>query len=82
MQFAAYVSYAYAFFIAEKESLLSRLFRRSKRSQCHIGTFSAQFPPTEWFNSKAVHLHNVGTQTAATEKVNRYRQIIVNRFNS
>ncbi|KAJ8921003.1 hypothetical protein NQ315_015799, partial [Exocentrus adspersus] len=52
----------------KKESLLSRLFRRSKRSQCHIGTFSAQFPPTEWFNSKAVHLHNVGTQTAATEK--------------
>ncbi|KAG5878928.1 hypothetical protein JTB14_034437 [Gonioctena quinquepunctata] len=52
----------------KKESLLSRLFRRSKRSQCHIGTFSAQFPPTEWFNSKAVHLHNVGTQTSATEK--------------
>ncbi|CAG9825226.1 unnamed protein product [Phaedon cochleariae] len=52
----------------KKESLLSRLFRRSKRSQCHIGTFSAQFPPTEWFNSKAVHLHNVGTQTTATEK--------------
>ncbi|KAJ8960869.1 hypothetical protein NQ318_020168, partial [Aromia moschata] len=52
----------------KKESLLSRLFRRSKRSQCQIGTFSAQFPPTEWFNSKAIHLHNVGTQTAATEK--------------
>ncbi|KAJ8977547.1 hypothetical protein NQ317_012926 [Molorchus minor] len=52
----------------KKESLLSRLFRRSKRSQCQIGTFSAQFPPTEWFNSKAIHLHNVGTQTTATEK--------------
>ncbi|XP_019757329.2 uncharacterized protein LOC109535775 isoform X2 [Dendroctonus ponderosae] len=49
----------------KKESLLSRIFRRSKRSQCQIGTFSAQFPPTEWFNSKAVHLHSVGTQTAA-----------------
>lgn len=49
----------------KKESLLSRIFRRSKRSQCQIGTFSAQFPPTEWFNSKAVHLHSVGTQTSA-----------------
>ncbi|XP_050306817.1 storkhead-box protein 1 isoform X2 [Anthonomus grandis grandis] len=49
----------------KKESLLSRIFRRSKRSQCQIGTFSAQFPPSEWFNSKAVHLHSVGTQTFA-----------------
>ncbi|XP_066258108.1 storkhead-box protein 1 isoform X1 [Euwallacea similis] len=47
----------------KKESLLSRLFRRSKRSQCQIGTFGPHFPPTEWFNSKAVHLHSVGTQT-------------------
>ncbi|KAI4465951.1 winged helix domain-containing protein [Holotrichia oblita] len=50
----------------KKESLLSRLFRRSKRSQCQISTFSAQFPPSEWFNSKAIHLHNVGTQTSTT----------------
>lgn len=49
----------------KKESLLSRIFRRSKRSQCQIGTFGAQFPPSEWFNSKAVHLHSVGTQTTA-----------------
>ncbi|XP_049822609.1 dentin sialophosphoprotein isoform X2 [Aethina tumida] len=54
--------------IPKKESLLSRIFRRSKRSQCQIGTFSAQFPPTEWFNSKAIHLHNVGTQTCLSEK--------------
>ncbi|CAH0557300.1 unnamed protein product [Brassicogethes aeneus] len=54
--------------VPKKESLLSRLFRRSKRSQCQIGTFSAQFPPSEWFNSKAIHLHNVGTQTCPTEK--------------
>ncbi|XP_022918720.1 serine-rich adhesin for platelets isoform X2 [Onthophagus taurus] len=52
----------------KKESLLFRLFRRSKRSQCQIGTFSAQFPPTEWFNSKAIHLHNVGTQTVSTKE--------------
>ncbi|XP_076269617.1 stork-head domain-containing protein knockout isoform X2 [Rhynchophorus ferrugineus] len=49
----------------KKESLLSRIFRRSKRSQCQIGTFGAQFPPSEWFNSKAVHLHSVGTQTSS-----------------
>lgn len=52
--------------IAEKVSLLSRLFRRSGRSKQGRGsikTFSAQFPPTEWFNSKAVHLHCVATQT-------------------
>lgn len=52
----------------KKESLLTRLFRRSKRSQCHIGTFGSQFPPSEWFNSKAVHLHNVGTQTSISDK--------------
>ncbi|XP_028137118.2 uncharacterized protein LOC114331697 [Diabrotica virgifera virgifera] len=56
--------------ILKKTSLLSRLFRRSKRSQCQIGTFGAQFPPTEWFNSKAVHLHNVGTQTITADKDN------------
>lgn len=51
-------------FLTEKASLLSRLFRRSGRSkQRQIETFSAQFPPAEWFNSKAVHLHSVGTQT-------------------
>lgn len=44
-------------------SLLSRLFRRSCRSSKKIETFSAQFPPREWFNSKAVHLQSVGTQT-------------------
>ncbi|GAB0099991.1 uncharacterized protein DMENIID0001_159000 [Sergentomyia squamirostris] len=48
----------------KKGSLLSRLFRRSGRSkQRQIETFSAQFPPLEWFNSRAVHLHSVGTQT-------------------
>ncbi|XP_055321625.1 uncharacterized protein LOC129577874 isoform X2 [Sitodiplosis mosellana] len=49
----------------KKASLLSRLFRRSGRSkQRQIETYSAQFPPAEWFNSKAVHLHSVGTQTS------------------
>ncbi|CAD7004579.1 unnamed protein product [Ceratitis capitata] len=49
----------------KKGSLLSRLFRRSGRSkQRQIETYSAQFPPAEWFNSRAVHLHSVGTQTA------------------
>lgn len=52
-------------FHPEKASLLSRLFRRSGRSkQRQIETYSAQFPPAEWFNSKAVHLHSVGTQTS------------------
>lgn len=52
-------------FRLEKASLLSRLFRRSGRSkQRQIETYSAQFPPAEWFNSKAVHLHSVGTQTS------------------
>lgn len=48
----------------EKASLLSRLFRRSGRQkQRQLEVFSAQFPPAEWFNSKAVHLHSIGTQT-------------------
>lgn len=54
-----------SFKIPEKTSLLSRLFRRSSRSkQRQIETYSAQFPPAEWFNSKAVHLHSIGTQTS------------------
>ncbi|XP_036671039.2 serine-rich adhesin for platelets [Drosophila suzukii] len=49
----------------KKGSLLSRLFRRSGRAkQRQIETYSAQFPPAEWFNTRAVHLHSVGTQTA------------------
>ncbi|XP_055909266.1 uncharacterized protein LOC129944101 isoform X2 [Eupeodes corollae] len=49
----------------KKGSLLSRLFRRSGRTkQRQIETYSAQFPPAEWFNSRAVHLHSIGTQTA------------------
>lgn len=44
-------------------SLLSRIFRRSCRSTKKIESYSAQFPPREWFNSKAVHLQSVGTQT-------------------
>ncbi|XP_028042734.1 probable serine/threonine-protein kinase DDB_G0267686 isoform X1 [Bombyx mandarina] len=57
--------------IAEKVSLLSRLFRRSGRSKQTraMSTFSAQFPPTEWFNSKAVHLHCVATQTNSKESL-------------
>lgn len=48
----------------KKGSLLSRLFRRSGRKKHRqIETFSAQFPPVEWFNSRAVHLHSIGTQT-------------------
>ncbi|XP_005188677.2 ras guanine nucleotide exchange factor R [Musca domestica] len=48
----------------KKGSLLSRLFRRSGRNKSRqLETYSAQFPPAEWFNSKAVHLHSVGTQT-------------------
>uniref|UniRef100_A0A1I8NSW3 Winged helix Storkhead-box1 domain-containing protein n=1 Tax=Stomoxys calcitrans TaxID=35570 RepID=A0A1I8NSW3_STOCA len=48
----------------KKGSLLSRLFRRSGRNKTRqLETYSAQFPPAEWFNSKAVHLHSVGTQT-------------------
>ncbi|KAL7051767.1 hypothetical protein ACKWTF_004609 [Chironomus riparius] len=51
-------------FTEKSASLLSRIFRRSCRTPGKkIETFSAQFPPREWFNSKAVHLINVGTQT-------------------
>ncbi|XP_011554447.1 putative uncharacterized protein DDB_G0282133 isoform X3 [Plutella xylostella] len=55
----------------KKVSLLSRLFRRSGRSKQSrtMSTFSAQFPPTEWFNSKAVHLHCVATQTNSKESL-------------
>ncbi|XP_037931095.1 uncharacterized protein LOC119665907 [Teleopsis dalmanni] len=52
----------------KKGSLLSRLFRRSGRAKPRqIETYSAQFPPAEWFNSRAVHLHSVGTQTTDHE---------------
>uniref|UniRef100_A0A336LPJ9 CSON009035 protein n=1 Tax=Culicoides sonorensis TaxID=179676 RepID=A0A336LPJ9_CULSO len=52
-------------------SLLSRLFRRSGRTkQKSLTTYSGQFPPAEWFNSKAVHLHSVGTQTLDDMPVN------------
>ncbi|GBP10340.1 hypothetical protein EVAR_5655_1 [Eumeta japonica] len=55
----------------KKASLLSRLFRRSGRSKQTraMSTFSAQFPPAEWFNSKAVHLHCVATQTNSKESL-------------
>lgn len=55
----------------KKVSLLSRLFRRSGRSKQAraMSTFSAQFPPTEWFNNKAVHLHCVATQTNSKESL-------------
>ncbi|XP_035730737.1 storkhead-box protein 2-like isoform X1 [Vespa mandarinia] len=51
----------------EKIGLLSRLFRRSTRRKGAplMGTFSAQYPPTEWFNPRVVHLHSVATQTRA-----------------
>ncbi|XP_051154631.1 probable serine/threonine-protein kinase nek3 isoform X2 [Leptopilina boulardi] len=50
----------------KKVGLLSRLFRRSTRRKTPImGTFSAQYPPTEWFNPRVVHLHSVATQTRA-----------------
>jgi hypothetical protein len=61
------------FSISEKMSLLSRLFRRSGRKQrglsappVALATFSAQFPPAEWFNQRVVHLHSVGTQTLSS----------------
>lgn len=48
----------------KKIGLLSRLFRRSTRRKTPLmGTFSAQYPPTEWFNPRVVHLHSVATQT-------------------
>ncbi|XP_015120657.1 uncharacterized protein LOC107043602 isoform X2 [Diachasma alloeum] len=51
----------------KKIGLLSRLFRRSTRRKGTplMGTFSAQYPPTEWFNPRVVHLHSVATQTRA-----------------
>ncbi|XP_034950587.1 uncharacterized protein knockout isoform X2 [Chelonus insularis] len=51
----------------KKIGLLSRLFRRSSRRKGTplMGTFSAQYPPTEWFNPRVVHLHSVATQTRA-----------------
>ncbi|XP_074102372.1 stork-head domain-containing protein knockout isoform X2 [Cotesia typhae] len=51
----------------KKIGLLSRLFRRSSRRKGAplMGTFSAQYPPTEWFNPRVVHLHSVATQTRA-----------------
>ncbi|XP_055382582.1 uncharacterized protein LOC129612823 [Condylostylus longicornis] len=53
---------------AKKASLLFRLFRRSSRSkQRKIETYSGQFPPVEWFNSRTVHLHSIGTQTTDQE---------------
>ncbi|XP_044750393.1 putative uncharacterized protein DDB_G0277255 [Coccinella septempunctata] len=58
----------------KKSSLFSRIFRKSKRSQCHIQhNVNGQYPPTEWFNSKAVHLHSIGTQTLCeTESILPY----------
>lgn len=61
------------FFVsAEKTSFLARIFRRSGRKRGlsappSIQTFSAQFPPTEWFNPKVIHMHCVGTQTKPQE---------------
>lgn len=61
-------------------SLLSRLFRRSKRrlggsrGAAPLSTFSAQFPPSEWFNSRVVHLHSVGTQTQLSRASPSFRQ--------
>ncbi|XP_032510984.2 M-phase inducer phosphatase [Danaus plexippus] len=62
----------------KKVSLLSRLFRRSGRSKQTraMSTFSAQFPPTEWFNSKAVHLHCVATQTDSKESLQSQTSIV------
>lgn len=70
----------YIFQCIEKGSLLSRLFRRNGRgnktnSRLHQ-TYSAQFPPAEWFNSKAVHLHSVGTQTSDYVRSFMYMNII------
>ncbi|KAL1131483.1 hypothetical protein AAG570_011100, partial [Ranatra chinensis] len=50
----------------KKCSLLSRIFRWPKRqNSTPLPSFSAQFPPQEWFNSTVLHLHSVGTQTQA-----------------
>ncbi|KYM78447.1 Storkhead-box protein 1 [Atta colombica] len=62
----------------KKIGLLSRLFRRSTRRKGAplMGTFSAQYPPTEWFNPRVVHLHSVATQTrAASPSATTYRAI-------
>jgi hypothetical protein len=57
-------SYTLLCYIEKSASLLSRIFRRSCRNPSKkLESYSAQFPPREWFNSKAVHLVNVGTQT-------------------
>ncbi|XP_045472058.1 storkhead-box protein 1 [Harmonia axyridis] len=58
----------------KKSSLFSRIFRKSKRSQCQLQqNLNGQYPPSEWFNSKAVHLHNIGTQTLCeTESILPY----------
>lgn len=69
--FGTLVSFLTIFFygvVSEKTSLLARLFRRSGRKRGlsappTIHTFSAQFPPAEWFNPKVIHMHCVGTQT-------------------
>lgn len=67
------------FIFLEKGSLLSRLFRRSGRNKARqLETYSAQFPPAEWFNSKAVHLHSVGTQTQ--DHVSKYKLIKAIRY--
>nr|CAD7266017.1 unnamed protein product [Timema shepardi] len=62
--------------VEKKTSLLSRLFRRSGRKRglsappAPLVTFSAQFPPTEWFNPRVVHLHSIGTQTSGKSSNN------------
>lgn len=48
---------------SNKASLFSRIFRKSKRSQQSQKGISDKSHPIEWFNSKAVHLLSVGTQT-------------------
>lgn len=74
-----------ASWISEKTSLLSRLFRRSGRKQrgssappVALATFSAQFPPAEWFNQRVVHLHSVGTQTLSS--ASSQQSVSVSRF--
>jgi hypothetical protein len=64
--------------LEKSASLLSRIFRRSCRATKKIETYSAQFPPREWFNSKAIHLSSVGTQT--TENVSRRKRKKVVKF--
>nr|CAD7201519.1 unnamed protein product [Timema douglasi] len=62
--------------VEKKTSLFSRLFRRSGRKRglsappAPLVTFSAQFPPTEWFNPRVVHLHSIGTQTSGKSSNN------------